>query len=237
MPGMAKHAKENSTSVVGVLLACLLAVCALGLSLLLPAAFAAELPAAADAAADTALSNGSLEATAVNGATQIALDASADAASMAENAVDKAKAAKEKAAVVKKALKKARSISSATDYFIAVDIAAKRTIVFKWNGEDWAVEKNWLCSTGAPESPTVLGTYDVVDKGYSFSKDGYTCYYYTQFFGNYLLHSVKYDEGTFDVKDGRLGEAISEGCVRLKLNAAKWIYDTVPVGTRIVLYE
>ena len=142
-----------------------------------------------------------------------------------------------KATVVDKALKKARKVSSSTDYFIAVDLDAKRTVVFKWDGKEWLLEKYWICSVGAPESPTVVGTYEVADRGESFSKDGYTCYYYTQFFGNYLFHSVKYDEGTKHVQDGRLGKAVSEGCVRLKIKNAKWIYDTIPSGTRVVTYE
>ena len=150
----------------------------------------------------------------------------------------KAKRAAEKAAIVEKALAQAREIGSATEYFIAVDIAAKRTIVFKRVDDDWKLEKYWVCSTGAPDMPTVLGVYEVGGRGYSFGdEEGYTCYYYTQFFGNYLFHSIKYNPGTFDVQDGRLGEAVSEGCVRLKLENAKWIYDVIPWSTRVITYE
>ncbi|MDO4400503.1 MAG: L,D-transpeptidase [Coriobacteriia bacterium] len=140
--------------------------------------------------------------------------------------------------VVKKATKRAIAEGSATDYFIAVDIPAKRTMIFKWKGDEWKLVKYWVCSTGAPESPTITGTFEVGDRGYSFGdEEGYTCYYWTQFSGNYLFHSIKYEPGTFDVQDGRLGEDVSEGCVRLKIKNAKWIYDTIPWSTKVVVYD
>ena len=111
-----------------------------------------------------------------------------------------------------------------------------RTIIFKRSNNTWKVEKNWICSVGAPSTPTVLGTYTVGIKGYSFG-DGYTCYYYTQFYGDYLFHSVKYYQNTFKVKDGRLGQNVSEGCVRLQLKNAKWIYNNIPSSTRVVTYK
>ena len=139
-------------------------------------------------------------------------------------------------AVVDKALRKAQSKGSATNYFIAVDVTNHRTIIFKRSNNTWKVEKNWICSVGAPSTPTVLGTYTVGIKGYSFG-DGYTCYYYTQFYGDYLFHSVKYYQNTFKVKDGRLGQNVSEGCVRLQLKNAKWIYNNIPSSTRVVTYK
>lgn len=150
--------------------------------------------------------------------------------------VKKAREKAHRAAVKKKALARALEEGSATDWCIAVDIEAKRTVVMQWQGKAWKVVKYWICSTGAPESPTLTGVYEVGDRGYAFG-DGYTCYYYTQYCGNYLFHSIKYEPGTFDVQDGRLGEDVSEGCVRLKLENARWIYDTIPSGSRVIVYE
>ncbi len=62
------------------------------------------------------------------------------------------------------------------------------------------------------------------------------CYWYTQFRGNYLFHSVLYNKnGT--LMDGRLGMPLSHGCVRLNINNAKWIYDTIPAGSTVVVYH
>ena len=138
--------------------------------------------------------------------------------------------------VVGRAMKKALSKGSATNWYIAVDLTKHRTIVLKRSGSSWKLSANWLCSVGAPETPTVLGDYTVGIKGYSFG-EGFTCYYYTQFWGDYLIHSVKYYQDTFNVKDGRLGQDVSEGCVRLPLNQAKWIYNNIPEGTRVSTYK
>ena len=139
-------------------------------------------------------------------------------------------------AIVDKALRKAQSQGSSTNYYIAVDTTNHRTIVLKRSGNTWKLAKNFACSTGAPESPTVLGSYTVGIKGYSFG-DGYTCYYYTQFWGDYLFHSVLYYQGTRQIMDGRLGLSISAGCVRLAIENAKWIYDTIPSSTRVNTYR
>ncbi|MCD8365775.1 MAG: L,D-transpeptidase family protein, partial [Clostridiales bacterium] len=65
----------------------------------------------------------------------------------------------------------------------------------------------------------------------------YTCWYYTQFYGNYLFHSVLYYPGSMTrVKDGRLGMNLSHGCVRLSMTNAKWIYDNIPIGTKVYVY-
>ena len=138
--------------------------------------------------------------------------------------------------VVERALKKAKLRGSSTNYYIAVDVKNHRTVVMKNSSGSWKVEKNWTCSVGAPSTPTVLGNYEVGIKGYSFGS-GYTCYYYTQFYGDYLFHSVKYYEGTFKVKDGRLGQDVSEGCVRLQIDNAKWIYNNIPEGTHVETYK
>lgn len=38
------------------------------------------------------------------------------------------------------------------------------------------------------------------------------------------------------ITDGRLGINASHGCVRLNINHAKWIYDHIPRGTKVVVY-
>lgn len=65
----------------------------------------------------------------------------------------------------------------------------------------------------------------------------FTCWYYTQFYGNYLFHSVLYNRGSMThIQDGTLGKQVSHGCVRLDINNAKWLYDNIPNGTKVVIY-
>ena len=85
------------------------------------------------------------------------------------------------------------------------------------------------CSPGKPSTPTVKGEFKVTGRGLSFGKPSYDCWYYTQFYGDYLFHSVIYNKGSkTSIQDGRLGMQLSHGCVRLALSEAKWIHDNIP---------
>ena len=95
----------------------------------------------------------------------------------------------------------------------------------------------WICSVGAPSTPTRKGVFTVGIRGYSFGAGtGHTCYYYTQYSGDYLFHSILYHEGTFIPLDDRMGMHISGGCVRLPIDQARWIYNTIPAGTKVSLW-
>lgn len=132
-------------------------------------------------------------------------------------------------------LNRANWYSSNTGWLIMVDTVNCKLGVFRGFKGNWSYAQFWQCSTGAPQTPTVLGEYSVTGKGYSFGH-GYTCYYYTQFYGDYLIHSGTYYQGTFNVMDDRMGVHISQGCVRLLIDRAKWIWDNVPIGTKVVTY-
>jgi lipoprotein-anchoring transpeptidase ErfK/SrfK len=84
----------------------------------------------------------------------------------------------------------------------------------------------------------------VTGKGYSFGGDdrGYTCYYYTQFYGDYLFHtrlyspySDPYDDN--NLVDGRMNQCVSQGCVRMYTEDARWLYDNIPYDTTVVCLE
>lgn len=130
---------------------------------------------------------------------------------------------------------RANGYASKTNWIILVDTRSNRVAVMSGRQGAWKINRVIPCTSGAYSSPTVKGTFTVTGKGYSFGS-GYTCYYYTQFYGNYLFHSVLYNQGTFQLQDGRLGINASHGCVRLALDQAKWIYDNIPYGTKVVIY-
>ena len=130
----------------------------------------------------------------------------------------------------------AQYYSSSTNYLILVDITDCKVGVFTGSDYNWSLQKYWNCSPGASSTPTVTGTFTVQSKGIYFDSGSARCYFYTQFYGNYLFHSVLYyHDGT--LMDGRLGMHLSHGCVRLAYNNAYWIYSTVPRGTKVVVYE
>lgn len=137
---------------------------------------------------------------------------------------------------VLRAVRRANGSRSATGYLLVVDKSQHKVLVMTGGNGAWRPYKTFSCSVGAYGTPTVEGSFTVGSRGYSFG-DGYTCYYWTQFYHDYLFHSVKYYQGTRTVMDGRLGMHISHGCVRMPIDNARWIYNTIPTGTRVLVYS
>ncbi len=132
---------------------------------------------------------------------------------------------------------KAQSYSSNTKYLILVNCSTHKVGVFTGKKNAWTISKYYDCTTGASGTPTKKGTFSVGSKGKSFGTSSYTCWYWTQWSGNYLFHSVLYKPGSMSkISDGRLGMSLSHGCVRLAIDNAKWIYNNVPRGTKVVVY-
>ncbi len=131
----------------------------------------------------------------------------------------------------------AQEFHSPTDWLILVDTNDPRVGIYHYNYSrgGWDVSQEWLCTVGDWNTPTVTGTFYIQNSGYSFGH-GYTCYYWTQFYGDYLFHSIKYYPGTFDVMDGRLGVHASLGCVRLDINNAAWLQYNIPRDTKVFIY-
>ena len=131
---------------------------------------------------------------------------------------------------------KAQSYASRTNWLILVDTSRCVTSIYCGSQGNWDLNRRYVCSTGRAGTPTVIGEYEVSGKGYSFGH-GYTCYYYTQFYGDYLFHSSPYYVNSNRIMDPTMGVPSSAGCVRLEIQNAKWIYDNIPYGTKVVTYN
>lgn len=133
--------------------------------------------------------------------------------------------------------KMAQNMSSQTRYLLMIDNDACRTFVFEGSRGNWTPLFDWQCSPGKPSTPTVKGYYTIGNRGFSFGEgEGFSCYYWTQFYGDYLFHSVLYYAGTLNWMEGTMGVAQSHGCVRLELENALWIYNNIPRGTLVYSY-
>lgn len=127
------------------------------------------------------------------------------------------------------------NLESETNYLIWVDTKEFKTNVFLNVEGTWKIIRSYPCSIGKKETPTPLGKFKVGVKGLYFGENhGYRCWYYTQFKNNYLFHSILYNlDGS--IRDDRLGYKISNGCVRLEINNAKWIYSNVPENSLVYI--
>lgn len=119
---------------------------------------------------------------------------------------------------------------------IKVNLTDQMVVVYDAKGR---VVQNFVCSTGKEGSDTPAGTYTVKQRGESFYSKQYQegAYYWTQFQGDFLFHSVPFDKNrNMEPEEAaKLGSKASHGCVRLALENAKWIYDNIPKGTKVVI--
>ena len=129
-------------------------------------------------------------------------------------------------------------MGSSTNYLVAVDLSYHYVMVYWNSGGTWKLWKSMQCTNGGWNTPTPAGSFEIGGKGYSFSggAQDYTCYYWTQFYGDYLFHSVLYYYQSGTIREGRLGMALSHGCIRLDINDAKWLQDHIPSGTRVYTF-
>lgn len=98
--------------------------------------------------------------------------------------------------------------------------------------------KTFLASTGI-ENKTPKGIFDIKDKGLYFYSETYNGggKYWTRIKDDYLIHGVARDKSGLIKKEelAKIGEPASAGCVRLKDEDAKWIYDNVEEGSLIII--
>lgn len=78
---------------------------------------------------------------------------------------------------------RAQEYYRSTNWLNIVDTNACTVAVYNGTRGIWVPVNEWICSPGLPWTPTVTGEFTVTGKGYSFGS-GYTCYYYTQFYGD-----------------------------------------------------
>ena len=133
--------------------------------------------------------------------------------------------------------KKAQSYTSATNYLILTDLEAQRVAVFQKDGNAWSMVRAFPCSSGAPGMETPKGEYRVQGRGKWFYNRRLQSggEWYVGFYGNYLFHSLPMDS-SHKVQDYRLGVPLSHGCVRLRIEDAKWLYDNLPGNSKVVIY-
>ena len=125
---------------------------------------------------------------------------------------------------------KAQQYYSSTPYLILVDRSNHKVGVFRGSLDNWSLVYYWSCTTGAPNTPTITGSYYTTGfKRASLSTDSraITC---TQIWGGYFFHSILASES-------ELGKSLSHGCIRLPYSAAAWIYSNIHMGTRVLIYN
>ena len=124
---------------------------------------------------------------------------------------------------------KENNIQSSTDYLLITSLKDKFTYVYEYkNG--WELEYKWSSTVGKLSTPTIKGVFSVGIKYPAIGGNTSSVKYATNIVDDYYYHSIIYDDKGFNIKDDRLGVAISHGCIRLATSSAKWIYDNITEG-------
>ncbi|MBE6046898.1 MAG: L,D-transpeptidase [Clostridium sp.] len=129
------------------------------------------------------------------------------------------------------------SISSNTKYLIHVDLKNQRTNIYKGSKNLWKLLKSFTCSSGTTAEETPTGVYTIKERGKWFFSNSYNQggKYWVQFYGDYLFHSLPFDKTETNIVDYTLGKPASHGCIRLRENDSKWIYDNVPKDSKVII--
>ena len=127
--------------------------------------------------------------------------------------------------------------SNSDDFRIEVDLSRQRVFIYYKDNQI----KEMVCSGGTEEKPTPIGEFETYEKiEYSWvSKYNIGAYYWVRFYNEYLFHSVPFDEnGEIIIEEyEKLGTPASHGCIRLELEEAKWLYEMLPLGVKVLIYE
>ena len=132
--------------------------------------------------------------------------------------------------------------SDSESYYIKINLKTQRVRIFvkDESGEYTIPVKEMICSTGVstPEN----GVFTISDKYVWGSLVGNVYgQYCTRITGPILFHSVPYskrDKSSLEYWEyDKLGQPASKGCVRLKVEDAKWIFDNCVAGTKVEFYS
>lgn len=116
--------------------------------------------------------------------------------------------------------------STTTGRALTISISQQR--IFAW--ENGQIVHSHLVSTGLPQTPTVLGDYNVYVKlladdmsgaDYFLPQVPYTMY----FFQGYAIHGTYWHNA--------FGRPMSHGCVNLPVQEAEWFFNFAQVGTPV----
>ena len=128
-------------------------------------------------------------------------------------------------------------IRSTSTFLLVTNLKERLTYVFiRDNNNTWKQLYKWECTIGKPSTPTITGVFFINGRKPYFGTSQYRVKYATRIKHAYYYHSILYNSTGKYVTDGRLGMALSHGCIRLATENAKWIYENIPDNTTVFIH-
>jgi hypothetical protein len=141
---------------------------------------------------------------------------------------------------------KNKTNTSKNPYSVTINHRTNTVTVYTYdsNGDYVIPVRAMVCSCGeqTEENETILGVFSVYfkEKWHPLFGDVYG-QYVTGFSGVYLFHSVPYEKMSAETlktdEFNKLGTNASQGCVRLMIGDAKWIYDNIDMKTSVEVVD
>ena len=138
---------------------------------------------------------------------------------------------------------------AASPYYVEVDLTNQIVTVYD-NGDmtEDGIVRQMICSSGKSSTPTPRGTFTLPKKSrasertewYYFPANACYAKWATRIRGGILFHSILYTRrkvGPTKASLRALGTPASHGCVRLKVDDAKWIAQNCPAGTKVKIFK
>lgn len=126
--------------------------------------------------------------------------------------------------------------SNSDNFRIDVDLTNQKVYVFYKDN----LLKEWICSGGTDDKPTPVGEFKTTQKGEDFWSNKYNmgAYHWIRFYNDYLFHSVPFDKDNNIIQEEyeKLGSPASHGCIRLEVENARWLYEMLPLGVKVIIY-
>lgn len=136
-----------------------------------------------------------------------------------------------------------------TPYYITVDIANQIVTVYKSDDKTEAgIVRQMICSTGKGNA-TPIGVFTMCKDALSDERTEWHYFkdfdlwgkYVSRIKGNYMFHSILFSSNKTDTptwgSSHSLGTKASHGCIRLRVDDAKWIAEHCFEGTVVNIYE
>jgi len=126
-----------------------------------------------------------------------------------------------------------RHLSSSSQYLIWVCLDKQRVNVFTGSRDNWTLYRSFLTSTGKAKYPTPVKVDRVNFKKLDYRIEGSHVRYFVEAVGS-GFHQWPNRRTPNRKYWGK--RTVSHGCIRLSKADAKWLYDNVDVGTRIIIF-
>jgi len=124
-----------------------------------------------------------------------------------------------------------KQLAPSSPYGVVVDKRLQKAFVYR----SGILIKSYSVSTGASGMATPSGEFIIPNRKPGFSSGALRARFAVRVIGRIYFHEIPHLNGNYKPYESQLGRPASHGCIRQPRSVAKWFYDTVPDGTKVII--